>query len=154
MVCDRDLSVGYEEIEAQAAGMGEHKVTVRFLTPTRVKYQGHYVSRPEFHVLIRNILRRVSSLYYFHCGERWEYDYQGTIERAKEVEMARAETGWVDWGRYSKRQEMKMKLGGFMGEVSYRGELAPFMALLLLGQLVHVGKACVFGHGKYEIING
>jgi hypothetical protein len=45
-----------------------------------------------------------------------------------------------------------MKLGGFVGEVSYQGDWAPFAALLILGELVHVGKACVFGHGKYEVV--
>ena len=153
-VYNEDLSVGFLEIQEAAGKMPSERITVRFLTPTRLKHRGEYTVRPEFHVLIRNILRRVSSLYYFHCGERWDYDYQGTIERAKGVELARAETEWVDWERYSRRQEYRMKLGGLMGEVSYEGELAPFMPLLLLGELVHVGKACVFGHGRYEICWG
>jgi len=156
-VYNEDLSVGFPEIQEVALKMPSERITVRFLTPTRLKHSGEYTVRPEFHVLIRNILRRVSSLYYFHCGERWDYDYRGAIEQAKGVEIARAETEWVDWERYSRRREARMKLGGFVGEVSYRGDassLAPFMALLLLGQLVHVGKACVFGHGWYEVATG
>jgi hypothetical protein len=173
MVCERDLSVGWEEIEAEAQTLNfklqslnasetsnvkretsEGRVTVKFLTPTRMKYEGRFVVRPEFHVLVRNILRRVSSLYYFHCGEKWEADYRGIIEAAKGVRLAKAETRWVDWERYSRRQEAAMKLGGFVGKVSYQGDWHPFAAFLILGQLVHVGKACVFGHGKYEITIG
>ena len=44
-----------------------------------------------------------------------------------------------------------MTLGGFVGEAEYVGELGPFLPLTLLGSLVHVGKACTFGHGWYEV---
>ncbi|MDP2604162.1 MAG: CRISPR system precrRNA processing endoribonuclease RAMP protein Cas6 [Deltaproteobacteria bacterium] len=46
---------------------------------------------------------------------------------------------------------MKIKLGGFMGEVEYRGDISDFVALLKLGAKVHVGKATGFGLGKYEL---
>ena len=188
MVCERDLSVGWAEIEAQssklktqsptlrlASGQASNlqpltsnlqpfdqaqgkppisKLTVNFLTPTRMKHKGQYVERPEFHVLVRNVLRRVSSLYYFHCGERWETDYRGIIEAATGVRLAEARTEWVDWERYSRRQQQRMNLGGLVGQVTYEGDLQSFLPLLVLGQLVHVGKACVFGHGKYEVAVG
>ena len=164
MVCERDLSVGWEEIKAQSSKLkaqsSKGRVTVNFLTPTRMKYEGRFVDRPEFHVLVRNILRRVSSLYYFHCGERWETDYRGIIEAAKEVQLVEARTGWVDWERYSRRQRQRMNLGGLVGQATYEADastelstgLRPFLPLLVLGQLVHVGKACVFGNGWYEVV--
>ena len=156
-----DYSMVAERAEALGADCGD-TVTVRFLTPTRLKHKGEYVVQPEFHVLIRAILRRVSSLSYFHCGERWEADYRGIIEAAKEVRLAEARTGWVDWERYSRRQQQRMNLGGLVGQVTYEGDasaelstgLEPFLPLLVLGELVHVGKACVFGHGKYEVVIG
>ena len=40
---------------------------------------------PPFHVLVGKLLARVSSLSYFHCGERWETDYRGWIEQAEAV---------------------------------------------------------------------
>ena len=171
MVCDRDLSVGWKEIEAQASNVKREtssvkretssiQLTVNFLTPTRIKHQGRYVERPEFHVLVRAILRRVSSLSYFHCGERWETDYRGIIEAAKGVELAEARTGWVDWERYSRRQGRRMNLGGFVGQATYEGGASTglstgmdsFLPLLVLGELVHVGKGTVFGNGWYEIV--
>lgn len=151
IVRDQDLSVGYAEVEARARGLPEGRVTVNFLTPTRMKHKGKYVERPEFHVLVRNILRRVSSLYYFHCGERWETDYRGTIEAAKRVRLAEAGTGWVDWERYSRRQQQRMNLGGLVGQATYEGDLPSFLPLLVLGELVHVGKGTVFGNGCYEL---
>jgi CRISPR/Cas system endoribonuclease Cas6 (RAMP superfamily) len=42
-------------------------------------------------------------------------------------------------------------LSGFVGEVSFEGDLAPFVPYLKLGEYVHVGKNAVFGNGWYEI---
>jgi hypothetical protein len=153
MVAERAEALRAEGVETLRADGGD-TVTVNFLTPTRMKHKGKYVERPEFHVLIRNILRRVSSLYYFHCGERWETDYRGTIEAAKGVRLAEVGTGWVDWERYSRRQRQRMNLGGLVGQATYEGGLTPFLPLLALGEVVHVGKGTVFGNGKYEVVVG
>ncbi|MDH7487497.1 MAG: CRISPR system precrRNA processing endoribonuclease RAMP protein Cas6 [Anaerolineae bacterium] len=127
-------------------------LTLRFLTPTRLKHNGRYMDRPDFHVVFRALLRRVSSLAYFHCGQRWETDYRGWIEKAKEVRTVAERANWVDWERYSTRQQRSMNLGGVVGEMTYAGELGPFMPLLALGQYVHVGKACAFGNGQYVMV--
>jgi len=44
-----------------------------------------------------------------------------------------------------------MKMGGFVGEVEYRGELTEFVPLLMLGEKLRVGKATGFGLGRYEV---
>jgi len=148
---DCDLSVGYAEVEAAAQAMSPDRLGLCFLTPMRLKYNGDYVAEPPFHVLFRNVVRRVSWLSYFHCGERWEADFPALVAAAEGVATARMETTWVDWGRTSTRQRRHMNLGGFIGEAEYEGDLAPFLPLMLLGGLVHVGKACTFGHGWYEV---
>jgi len=149
---NEDLSIGYAEIEEKASSLPDDRLTVRFLTPTRLKHAGAYVQQPPFHVLLRSILRRVSSLYYFHCGERWQINYRGCIEAAKEVRTVDAKTEWADWERYSSRQRQRIAMGGFVGEVSYEGKLADMRSLVLLGAIIHVGKASAFGQGKYEVL--
>ena len=39
-----------------------------------------------------------------------------------------------------------------MGHVTYSGDLTPFLSILALGELVHVGKGSVFGNGQFEIV--
>lgn len=154
---DGGLAVAYGMVAERAEMLranGGDTVTVRFVTPARLKHGGRYVEQPDFHVLARALLRRISSLSYFHCGQRWETDYRGLVAAAERVKTVRARAGWVDWKRYSRRQRRKMNLGGVVGEMTYRGDLEPFWPLLLLGQLVHVGKATVFGNGWYELISG
>lgn len=145
----RDLSVSYDDVMEHAGALPAEQLTLHFLTPTRLKYRGKYVRRPEFHVIVRNLLRRISSLSYFHCGQLWETDFHGIIAAAEDVEATDVDVEWVDWERYSGRQQRRINLAGFVGQATYQGDLKPFSPLLALGELVHVGKATVFGHGKY-----
>jgi len=126
-------------------------LTLRFLTPTRIKYQGSYTSHPQFHIVLRSLLRRLSSLLYFHCGEELDVDYKEMIKEAQRIRTLEAEVDWIDWERYSGRQEQKMKLGGFIGRVTYQGNITKFLPFLRIGEYTHLGKAVVFGLGKYEI---
>jgi hypothetical protein len=141
------------KVERRAAALPPGRLTVRFLTPARLKHNGKYVRIPEFHVLVRALLRRLSSLAYFHCGARWETDYAGLVAQAGQVRLADSGARWVDWERYSGRQEREINLGGIVGEATYQGDLAPFLPLLAAGELVHVGKATVFGNGMMEVMS-
>jgi hypothetical protein len=126
-------------------------VTVRFLTYTRLKHEGQWARRPEFHVLFRRLLGRLSSLAVFHCGIRLDVDFIGLIEQAKAVKLVRDGTRWEDWSRYSSRQDRRMTLGGLVGEAAYEGRLESLWPFLVFGQWTHVGKNATFGLGRYEL---
>jgi hypothetical protein len=60
------------------------------------------------------------------------------------VKFVKDNLRWVDWERYSSRQDTKINLGGLLvGEATYEGDLAEFMPLIRLGELIHVGKGTV-----------
>lgn len=128
-------------------------LSLQFITPTRIKIKGDLVSHPEFHILIRALLHRLSSLFYFYEGEDLALDYGTLIEEAEKIRVEKSQIRWIDWERYSSRQDTRMKLGGFVGRIIYKGDFAPFLPLLLIGQYTHIGKNCTFGLGKYEIEN-
>lgn len=130
---------------------GTDELTLKFITPIRLKHNDRYVLVPEFHILIRGLLSRISSLAYFHCEEELNVDYHSLIEDAMEVKIKERHTGWYDWERYSSRQDTRMQLGGIVGNITYSGNLSPFLPFLILGKYVHVGKGATFGLGKYEI---
>ncbi len=126
--------------------------TLRFLTPARVIYQRRFVDTLEFHVLIRHLLRRLQSLNYFHCGkEAASWDHRRFISDAQDVRTIENTLNWHDWERYSTRQKRRMKMGGLIGEISYGGNIDPFMSLLKAGEIFHVGKGTSFGLGRYVI---
>jgi CRISPR-associated endoribonuclease Cas6 len=128
------------------------EILIRFITPTRIVFNGHLTIDLEFHILIRNLLRRIALLSYFHCsGDPDGIDFKRIIAEASKVRVVERDLVWHDWERYSFRKKMRMKLGGFVGSVKFTGNIRPFMPLLKAGEVVHVGRATAFGLGKYEI---
>lgn len=123
-----------------------------FLTPTRISFDGHLAVDLEFHMLIRTLIRRIALLYYFHCsGDPTQWNFKGIIEMAKQIRVTDSALRWYDWERYSARQDTKMKMGGFIGEITFEGNIEPFMPLIKAGEILHAGKGTSFGLGKYEI---
>lgn len=141
------------ESNAGEASPRSYGLTLNFMTPARIVYNGRLTLDLEFHMLVRNLLRRLSLLFYFHCeGDPSGWDFNGIIEKAKEVKVKKRELKWYDWQRYSARQGTKMKMGGFVGGITFEGNLEPFMPLIKAGEVVHVGKGTGFGLGKYEVM--
>jgi CRISPR-associated endoribonuclease Cas6 len=131
---------------------GDTPLTISFLTPTRISYGRDLAVNPDFHILVRSLLRRVNLLNYFH-GEKREagWNHREIIAKAEAVNIEKNNTRWWDWERYSARQGVRMKMGGLVGEVKYEGNIEPFISLLQAGVIFHVGKGTSFGLGKYEI---
>ncbi len=128
-------------------------LALRFHTPTTLRRDGRLVDRPEMGTLIRNLIHRVTALSLFHCGAKWPTDGEipGLIRAAEQVCLARSDVRWVDWERFSSRQQTTMKFGGIVGEAVYEGEVGPLLPLLWAGEGVHVGRHCVFGNGRYSM---
>jgi len=129
---------------------GISEITVRFLTPTTLKAEGEVVSMPQFHHLLKRLRDRVNALSYFYCGEALSLDFKELGQRAEQIKAVAVRSQWIDRSRRTRRGEIQ-DLSGFIGEVTYRGELEPFLPLLLLGEYVHVGKNAAFGNGWYRV---
>jgi hypothetical protein len=127
------------------------ELTVAFKTMTRLKQAGEFTGTPVFSILIRSLLRRFSALQYFYCGARLDCDFSGMVERAETIKLIENETEWVDWERYSSRQNTRMKLGGLIGTAKYTGPWREFEEILRWGEIAHVGKGATFGLGKMEM---
>jgi len=140
-----------EDVTELARTASSDRVSLTFLTPLRIRYQNSFRGEIQFHILIRNLLRRLSSLLYFHCGQRLDIPFREIIRRAESVRLIRSETRWHDWERFSGRQKRRMKMGGVIGTVSYEGELGEFLPLLIPGAWVSVGKGTSFGLGSFEL---
>jgi hypothetical protein len=126
-------------------------LALNFLTPTRIKYRDSFITNMEFHIMIRNLLRRIAMMMLFHCDTELKLDFNDLITTAKSFDVLHWDLEWRDWERYSTRKNIDMKLGGFMGNVTYRGNFEKFMPFVALGEQIHIGKSTTFGMGKYII---
>lgn len=126
-------------------------LTIEFLTQTRLKHEGRFVRRPDFQVLFRRLLGRLSSLSRFHCGAPLEVDFRELIDRAASIRLTQDNTKWTRWQRYSSRQDRRMEWEGIVGRATYEGDFARFWKFLNFGRFVHVGHGATFGLGKYQV---
>lgn len=125
---------------------------VHYLTPFRVKWQGRLCSDIQFHILIRNILRRLSALYFLSEHEPLQLDYRSLISQAEDIQTVQSQFQWREYSRYSSRQKEKMQLGGVTGWALYEGEgLSQFHPFLKAAEFMSAGKGTTFGFGKIAL---
>lgn len=129
-----------------------HSLTVRLVTPLRLKHDNHFQNELPFHVLIRAALRRIAALESSYGNGEPALDYRGLVRRAEAVGTLRSDCRWVEYERYSNRQKGSMLIGGLTGTVEYEGELAEFLPLLAYCEQTHLGKQTSFGLGGIEVV--
>ncbi len=164
------LPIKHEQVRLAASRLPTVRITLRFKTPLRLS-QDHRETAgarklthdlPPFHTLAQRLDGRLRDLVTHYAApqavnatngagsvaaEEWPRLDVGT---AKQV-VAEGGVEWLDFERYSSRQERRMPMGGLRGRVTYIGELEPFLPLLVWGRFTHVGKYAVMGNGGYEI---
>jgi hypothetical protein len=138
---------------AQRAAALPADLRIDLRTPLRVKTRGDWMRTLDMAALVQALCWRINALATFHGDGPWNLDYRPLVEQAKAISIEQAQLGWEDWERTSRHRAtpQTMKLGGLVGSAIVRGVSADVRAVLLLGSLVHVGKACVFGHGEYHL---
>ena len=101
---------------------------------------------------MKNILRRLSALAYFHCNNELNLDFKAIIEDIQNIKTIEKKLYWEDWTRYSNRAKTKMLLGGIKGYIVFEGDLEKFYPFIKLGEYLHIGKEATFGLGRYKIV--
>jgi hypothetical protein len=129
-------------------------VRIRLLTPLRLRHQERYVGPEEFTFadLFSSLLRRISSLTYFHTERPLETDFAGLKAAARQVSIEQPDLRWCDWTRYSSRQAEELQMGGLMGAFTVNlGEQPELWPFIWLGQWTHAGKGTSMGLGRYVV---
>jgi hypothetical protein len=131
------------------------RITVQFLTPTRIRTEGKIQAEISFQDLIRALLRRLSSLCYFHCGGELVVDFAGLIAQSSGIKTITQDLRWQGQERFSGRQHQWIDASGLVGTLVFEAAepegLSPFLPLLAAGEWVHVGKGVVMGLGRYRL---
>ena len=142
-----------EELVLSAANgtrNGDFQLKVIIETPLRLKFENRLKADLPFHVLVRAMLRRISSLMNYYGNGEPPLDYRGLVKRAETVQIVSDNLKWFDWRRYSWRQDKSMLMGGMVGSVVYGGKIGEYLPLLEFCSKVHLGKQTSFGLGKIK----
>lgn len=126
------------------------RMELEFITPTSIKVDGKWAKNLTFEHLIRNLLRRIRFLSYFHCREDLDVDAHALIDAARTI-THESHFHWLKSNRYSYRAESSIPMDGFIGKVRYSGKFEPFLPFIYLGEYLHIGHHTAFGFGQYRI---
>lgn len=126
------------------------RLTIRFLTPLRLKEKNNLVTSLTFPLFFERLAHRLELLSAFY-GTNGPINVPDTLmEQTENIQTKSEQLHWYEWERYSSRQKDLMKLGGLKGEIAFEGSLAPFMPYIRLAEMVNVGQGTSFGLGKVE----
>lgn len=130
-------------------------VHIAFRTPTRLVEDGRLLRGPTWPALVRSIAFRAATIAYFHAGMDWNPAPVEEAALGDGVREVGSRIAWTPLRRFSTRQDQKVPLDGFTGEVTYDGPaVRAALPMLRLGEVLHVGKGTVFGLGWIRVSRG
>jgi CRISPR-associated endoribonuclease Cas6 len=129
------------------------RIKVRFLTPILLK-DYHKEAEDLFVSFVKQLLHQIQALFYFYCNKRIDLD-PGIIERLMAGVISRpGDLHWVEEPLGPDADvQTDQSVKGFLGTMEFAGSVEPFLPLIYLGELIHVGEANSFGQGWYAIEN-
>jgi hypothetical protein len=153
-----------EDVTKRAVQIPADRLTLHFLTPTRLIGDGHLLRQPLFRPLILRLAERLEeleggygeedNLSRENAKELYFERYTCYDSLSKQVRLVAQHTRWVELASYSSRQQRTTPISGFVGAATYAGDLTELRELLVWGEVFHVGKNAVKGDGHYQILIG
>jgi hypothetical protein len=132
----------------------ESRITLHFLTPTRIIKQGHLLKPGHFSFqpFFQRLMERLEALSRDFSDTPLRFDDpKGLIEAASRVETPDNRLVWEELRSYSTRRRAESPTSGLTGSVTLKADdWSPFWPWLVWGQFTHVGKDAVKGNGWYE----
>lgn len=129
-----------------------HRIQIRFLSPTWIKSENQIVRQPHFSHIFKRLRDRINALSTFFGPGPLEVDFAGLGAQAEKVRTVSSKVQWLEQFRTSSKTRQRHELSGFVGEAVYEGDLTEFLPWLALGELVHVGKHTAWGMGRIHLL--
>lgn len=127
------------------------RLELHFLTPTRVKNRGVFLSRPEPEAIIKRLRDRLNSLSSAWCGGALGWDFRAIGEAASQIRVLEEDIHETSEIRRSGSSRQRYRTGFFKGRVRWAGVPLALGRLLVAGEYLGVGKGAAFGDGRYRV---
>ncbi|GIW48399.1 MAG: CRISPR-associated protein Cas6 [Deltaproteobacteria bacterium] len=149
---ERVEEINWGDFVEKSAELDQNRITLLFVTPTKIRFQGKVIFNPDFTHIIKRLTERILSLYALYCNGTAD-EKAFPLHKASYVKTVSRKVRWIDTNRQSTKTGNTHPIGGFTGSISFEGELRDFLPLLLAGELIHIGKNTTFGNGWYKVVN-
>jgi len=127
-------------------------LSLRFVTPTELKSNGHVRRDAPFKVVLARARDRIASVSALYGDGPLSMDFRGMGERASRVTTVNSTLRWESIQRTSSRTRQTHPLSGFVGEVQYRGAVGEFIPILQAAAWTGIGRHTVWGNGEIEVL--
>jgi len=133
-------------------------VSVRWAKARRLDAATGLALFVDFYDLVRAVLDRVAGLWQLYGAEGWrgqaEYYrwYNQLLAAARSIQTLQADLRIEQGERYSHAHEKDLPLTGFVGKMQFAGDFTPFLELLLIGEIIHLGQQTTNGLGRYSLL--
>lgn len=151
-----------ELVSARSAELGVKsgvaRLSIEFESPFCLTLGNRTLTQPElvdFGVFGEALNRRVMGLARDHCG------FEGTFSGAPNADCAGVLTKRSPDFRFMREEAFKRErngrvqsqlLGGFLGQITFSGNLSPWLPLIILGEALGIGNDTTQGSGRYKIL--
>jgi hypothetical protein len=126
---------------------------LELVTPARLVAAGRPLRRPRFSQLFPFMLRRVTSMLYYHCALEPVDDPALLLAAASQLDAAWTEASWIDW-REMGEAGAGGKLGGLVGQLRLEGGgLDDLGWVIALATLLGIGRGATYGAGQVCIFS-
>lgn len=124
-----------------------------FLAPALIAEEDEYLHDPRFFLILRELLKRVQMIYYFHhdfLELELEISYHEVIEKAKKVHIKKNQVTFSSADKLNNNNSDNMP--GLLGKVDYAGDNREgYLPFLKLGEFIHLGHKAELGYGRYRL---
>jgi hypothetical protein len=128
------------------------RLTVQFLTPTRIVQDSRLCHEPHFKPWVKRLLERTRLISELYMEQPVWIPFKDLLADAERIVIVHQNTHWVEMWSGSRRDGEVRPTSGFVGEVQYKGDVSRLLPWLILGQALQVGKNTVKGCGWYRLI--
>ncbi|NUQ05474.1 MAG: CRISPR system precrRNA processing endoribonuclease RAMP protein Cas6 [Anaerolineae bacterium] len=133
-----------------AALLQADRLSVQFITPTRIIDHQALCKQPAFRPWFQRLLERIRQISDLYAEPVW-IPFAELLGAADVIQTADDQTYWQELWSHSRIDGMYKPVSGFVGKVEYTGEFDLLLPYLLVGQSLQVGKNAIKGGGWYEM---
>ena len=144
--CYKDKSLSLPESYTKHIDIQDfhQNVILHFHTPLRMKQNNTFIKSEN--LTLRDIVNSIYQRQMRILGREYEkFPYQISGE------IVERDLYFKELTRLSNRQKTTMNLGGIMGQITLQGLNKETYKILKIGEILGVGKQCVFGLGKITL---
>jgi CRISPR-associated endoribonuclease Cas6 len=161
LVLNLSLDISQAVSEAPESG---NEIAITFRTPTRIENlnarskdrETGLAILSDFYDLVYNTAHRVAGLWQLY-GKAWPGPTEFFRWRERLLKLSRQITTiqndlkMMRLCGYSNLQEAPKPLDGFVGSMRFSGDFSPFIELLRIAEIVHLGSETTCGLGQFRI---